>query len=452
MWGGEKALREVLENQSPCVIVGRTRSGKTYTLARSIEIMLATRRRVIVVDWAGQLELPGLMHRPRLSFKLVRDMLPDSLALQVASQGSTSGTWTRDSLFSAMQEADSWEGLIDSLRQREEFPYRDPGARAARVRLEPLLRYGVLTNDDVEIGEGIYDFSHIPLYSRNIAVMLFLAQLYTTIASRGLSDVAIFVDEAWQLSEDLVEAMLNEVAGYGVKAVVVYQALREWHRRFNLVIHNIGLPAAEVVRYGIPPKVEGLAVGEAMVYNVERHRWRKVRVRRPQLIVVRPKCVTPPDGRGEAPPRRGGEEGEAPQPPAQEAEEAGGEEGEREEIRLSRDPRVDRILEEHRVLSDEIRRLERRIEELSSALSGILRRMEGAGARLGQGNDGEVDVDRLVESGLLIKYLQGRYEVLEVSGDLGRLWGAVQRKLKEDGYQLVKDARTGRWMFVKEVY
>ena len=288
-----KELRRILENPTHIVICGRTRSGKSWTTGKIVEILLEWGKRVVVLDWAGEYECQLLpKFTPIFSFKLLKNDLPEILSEIIRLQSQTAGTWTFDSMSKAIQETNSFSELLNKLRELEEFPVRDSVARAARIRLEMLSKY--FTDDEIEFTPSIIDFSVLPITSRKMAVTFYLVQLYNIILRKRLKDVIIVVEEALNIPENLLTQLLTQLAGYKVKCIITSQQYHEGFKQYNLVLHDLGLSRNEVYRHGLPPDIQRLRVGEALLYDVERHKWKKVKVKPPVIVRLQPKWAGGP--------------------------------------------------------------------------------------------------------------------------------------------------------------
>jgi len=279
----------LLDSKSHIVVVGRTRSGKTWTAACLVELYLKQGRNVLILDWAGEYSCPLLPRfTPTFSWRLLRRDIAEVVSELVRAQSQTAGTWTFDSLQKCAEQSSTFQQLLDSLRTLEKRPYRDPGARAARIRLEMLKN--LFVEGYVPPTTGIIDFSELPITSRKMALSLYLAQLLNMVLRRKLSDMVVVVEEAHNVPKPLLTQLLQQLAGYDVKLICVFQQYDPDYAQYNLIVHDLGPQAREVaLRHALPPMVTQLKRGEAAVYHIESKRWRKVKVPRPRIIAILPK-------------------------------------------------------------------------------------------------------------------------------------------------------------------
>lgn len=283
-----KVLKRLLENPIHIVVIGRTRSGKSYTTAKLVEMVLEDGGNVIVLDWAGEYSSPFLLKlKPIFSFTELKNDLPEILSEMIRVQSSTAGTWTYDAISRVIYESSSFNDLLTKLKELEDFPYRDVGARAARIRLQMLEKYFV--EREIELTSAIIDFSELSITARKMAMTFYLVQLCNMVLKKGFRDFTIVIEEALNIPESLLNQLLTQFAGYKVKCIITSQSYNENFKQYNMIIHDLGLAQNDVLKYGLPYGIRDLKVGEAFVYDVERHKWKKIKVKPPLLVSLYPK-------------------------------------------------------------------------------------------------------------------------------------------------------------------
>ena len=284
-------LEDILfKSSSHIVIVGRSGGGKTITTAKIIELLLKKGKLFILLDWANEYEIPGVNPEPpKFSFTLLKNSLPEIMSEIVRLQSPTSGTWTFDATARASLESQSFSEFLQRLKEDSEFPVRDAGAKAAYTRLLMLNRFFTEQNSNVLQKHVVFSGDYFETTTAQMAITFYLVQLYNTIIKKKLTNVFIIIEKALNIPERLLIKLLTQLRGYGVRIILTTQEFREWFLAYNLVLHDLGNNIKLIREYGVPPEYNKLKVGEAMLWWIEKHRWRKVKIKQSKLVFVRPK-------------------------------------------------------------------------------------------------------------------------------------------------------------------
>ncbi len=238
----------------------------------------------IVLDWCGEHYSKYGIKYPVISYAAVREYLPSVLAASViGSSGIATAAAVRDLIY----EVDTFSRLIECLQLHAS---RDIGAKAAIDRLKALMYADVLTDVELEPEYyiGVIDLSVIKdVEARRLTMALLLAVIYNFIIDKKLSNVAVFIDEAFTLYRynlQIVIEALQAVRKYNVKLFLVFQNIPVDYAdellSHNVILHRIPEPAYVELRYrrALPGNAPKLKPGEAYVYIDERAKWVHVKI------------------------------------------------------------------------------------------------------------------------------------------------------------------------------
>ena len=452
-------LEDILfKSSSHIVIVGRSGGGKTITTAKIIELLLKKGKLFILLDWANEYEIPGVNPEPpKFSFTLLKNSLPEIMSEIVRLQSPTSGTWTFDATARASLESQSFSEFLQRLKEDSEFPVRDAGAKAAYTRLLMLNRFFTEQNSNVLQKHVVFSGDYFETTTAQMAITFYLVQLYNTIIKKKLTNVFIIIEEALNIPERLLIKLLTQLRGYGVRIILTTQEFREWFLAYNLVLHDLGNNIKLIREYGVPPEYNKLKVGEAMLWWIEKHRWRKVKIKQSKLVFVRPKSepINASNNisntsnsileeekviteqieeifNNSMEPKEEEIEKEDKEKHIKEFEtnkEEGNEESENKNTSdrvTPRDPLYQRILEEHRVLSNEVNNIRNEISELKAWIENKIKDLSETLKNLSEASK-EITNEKLREiEELQEKIIDLEYRVLSFTSSIAELNEKVQ--------------------------
>ena len=411
-------LEDILfKSDSHIVAIGRTRSGKSHTVAKIIELLSKRHKYYILLDWSGEYSIPGIQPvKPVFSFKLLKNSLPEILSEMIRIQSSTAGTWTYDAVAKIVDESNNFNELLQKLKENSEFPVRDSGARAAHIRLS-MLRH-LFTEGEVALDHHI-TFHSLQITARKMALAFYLVQLYNLIILKQYRDLFIVVEEALNIPEDLLKQLLTQLAGYNIRLILVTQEFKDWFLQYNVILHDLGGNNRDLIyRHGVPHHYDKLKVGRALLFWVDKHKWSKEKIKPSKLIEIMPKYENTVENSGEA---ESIEESEEVKDEAKDENNNENKEIEKNEEnnqdnnveqdnnnKSSRDPRIERVLEEHKILSDEHKRLASEVGNLYTALKDVKQEVKD----VKESRDLEAEVEYILsEKNLLI--LPGKVDEIE---------------------------------------
>ncbi len=296
------------------VLLGRTGSGKSNT-AKVLAASVGGRVPVLVLDWAGEYDLPGFSRlRPGRDFSLNplevgRGDLEEHIDFIVDLFGDTLGFTEpqrymfRNSLREAYARGEPT--LADVLSALDRIPlrsYYDHETKVAiRRRLSHLveglageaLSSSTITPDNLFRGRYVVDLSVFrSVHAKKLYTLLLLKMLYDHAVRRGITTRLMHVtviEEAWNVipyrrldSEPSIgERLFAELRKYGECIVAVAQNPYDiaWSVLKNarmLVVHCI--PGRDAEMLGVPREAASLRTGEA--YVMVGGKVSRVRVRR----------------------------------------------------------------------------------------------------------------------------------------------------------------------------
>lgn len=417
----------LFKSNSHIVIVGRTRGGKSHTVAKIIELLLKKHKFFVLLDYTGEFRIPGIKPvKPLFSYKLLKNSLAEILSEIIRIQSQMAGTWTYDSVAKAVEESNSFPELLQRLKENSEFPVRDSGARAAYIRLNMLKPY--FTESEVYLDRHVI-LHGLQATARKMALTFYLVQLYNMVITKKYRGFYVIIEEAQNVPEQLLLQLLREFAGYDVKIIIVIsgESFNEWALGYNCIIHSMGgNNRALIYRHGIHHGLDKLEAGKVLMFWVDKNKWSKEKIKPSRLIEIKPKYIEPEETEveeeGETESMKTEEKIKEEEKIETETKEAievpkDNKENNSEDNESKRDPRLDRIREEHKLLSERYMEMASEIGSIQGSIEEIKREIED----LRKGNADEVMLDvYLSQRGLLtlpktVKELDERLTRLEFS-------------------------------------